>query len=509
MGRRIAVTLVLLLSCMAVLAVEATFHLLGGAWAGVLGLGMLLVGIALGWSLYQALSLQLSAITVGAKRLAAGDLTESFDSVGSRDFGELSLALEQINRRMFGIIAGIRAGTASIASTSGLMTSDNAALSARTDAQAASLEETASAMEELATTVHQNANNAAQANAVATATHASAVRGSGVVQQVVQNMASIKTGSAQVADIISVIDGIAFQTNILALNAAVEAARAGDEGRGFAVVAGEVRALAQRSAVAARDIKALITRSVEQVDAGSVLVADAGRAMDEIVANVGQVARLMADIATASSQQSAGIEEINRSVVHIDGMTQQNGGLVQELTRTAEGLREEAEQLTEVAAAFRLGAREFGSAQEATAMVQAAVEYARTAGAAALVDEVRKLARGRFVDRDLYLSIYRTDGRVAAHGASRRFWDIDWTQFKDADGRLFLRDMVATASTNGSGWIDYKWVHPMSKQTMLKSAYFEQCGDLVIACGVFKERARSVESRVLPRAAQVPQLLAA
>jgi methyl-accepting chemotaxis protein len=485
---RVATTFGILLTGIAILTLHAILELPWGRWIGLLGLACFAIGAVQGRSLYRGANLQSSTALAAARRLAAGDLTGSGDEAGAADDG-LCAALGQVNERIFKIIAAVRAGTASIASTSGLTTSDSSALSARTDAQAASLEETASAMEQLAATVRQNADHARQGSARMAATHASALHGSQVVQDVVHNMAVIKERSAQVADIVSVIDGIAFQTNILALNAAVEAARAGDEGRGFAVVAGEVRALAHRCAAAARDIKGLIAGSVEQVDAGNALVADAGRAMNEIVANVGEVAGIMNDIASATAEQSAGIEEINKSVVHIDGMTQQNAALVQELARTAEMLREEAEQLAGVASGFRLGAREFGSAQEAVAMVRHAVEFTREAGAAALVEEVRKLGKGRFIDRDLYLSVYHLGGRVAAHGASRRFWDIPWAGFKDADGRLFLADMVAAAQAGETGWIDYKWVHPMSKESLLKSAYFERCGDLVVACGVYKQKA--------------------
>jgi methyl-accepting chemotaxis protein len=495
-------TLGLLVACILLLGVQAVFRPLGTGWAAALSLLALVLVAALAWTLRVRVSRPLASITAAAQSLAAGDLADSSQAaMHAGQLGELALALGEVKQRMFGMIAGVRARTSSIASTSALMTSDNAALSSRTDAQAASLEETASSMDQLAATVRQNAEHARQASAMVTATHDSAMRGRGVVQQVVHNMGGIKERSAQVADIISVIDGIAFQTNILALNAAVEAARAGEQGRGFAVVAGEVRTLAERAAVAAREIKTLITGSVQQVDAGSVLVADAGRAMNEIVANVEQVTRLVADIAAATTEQSAGIEEINRSVVHIDGMTQQNAALVQELARTAEGMREEAEQLTQVASAFRLGDREFGSAEEAVQLVRAAVEYARTQGPTALVADVRKLAAGQFIDRDLYLSVYHSDGRVAAHGASRRFWDIDWKPLKDADGRMFVADMVAGAFRAGSGWTDYKWVHPLSKQEMLKSAYFERCGDLVIACGVFKGGAQGMRSQ---RARQAP-----
>jgi signal transduction histidine kinase len=189
--------------------------------------------------------------------------------------------------------------------------------------------------------------------------------------------------------------------------------------------------------------------------------------------------------------------------MQIDGMTQQNAGLVEDARRTAAGLQEQAEELTEAVAGFRLGAREFGSAEEAMAMVRDAVGFVQTHGRDALVAEINKLGRGRFIDRDLYLSAYAVGGRTVAHGTNRRLWNIDWTRFKDADGRLFIVDMVATANAAGRGWTDYKWVHPVSNRTLVKSAYFEKCGDLVIACGVFKTQGEApLAQAALARGAQ-------
>jgi hypothetical protein len=341
-------------------------------------------------------------------------------------------------------------------------------------------------MEELTSTVKQNADNARQANKLVSAATASAVKGGEVVGQVVETMGSIKESSSKIVDIISVIDGIAFQTNILALNAAVEAARAGEQGRGFAVVAAEVRSLAQRSAAAAKEIKELIVDSVEKVETGGRLVDDAGKAMNEIVTNVKRVADIMSEIAAASAEQSSGIEEINRAVMQIDGMTQQNASLVEEASRTAASLLEQAVGLSQAVSIFDLGAREFGNAEEAAAMVQSAIEYMHQYGRDGFIEEVNKLNKGQFIDRDLYISIYATNGKIVGHGANRRLWNVDWGGIKDTDGKFFVSEMVNIAKSHGDGWIDYKWVHPVTKDTMVKSAYFEKCDDLVIACGFYK-----------------------
>ena len=479
-------------------------------WAGhpaALAGGFLAGGVAgagVAWALRPRRQQEVAAITAAAQRLAAGDLTGGFEANGSRELAGLSQALEELREAMFKVIARVRAGTASVASTSGILGSDNAALAERTESQASSLEETASAMEQLAATVRQNAEHAREVSAMMGRTKDSAARGSTVVSELVGGMAAIKDRSSRVAEIISVIDGIAFQTNILALNAAVEAARAGEEGRGFAVVAGEVRALAQRVAAASREVRTLITDSVQQVEAGSRLAGDAGQAMDEILASVTRVSGLTSEIAAATAEQSVGIEEINRAVLQIDGSTQQNAALVQDIARTAAGLQEEAEQLTAAVGGFVLGEREFGNADEAAAMVRAAVAFLQAHGRDALVGEVNKLLAGRFIDRDLYLSVYSLDGVVAAHGTNRRLWNIDWTKFKDADGRLFIADLMAVARRSGHGWIDYKWVHPVTKQVLVKTAYFELCGDVVIACGFYKPGSASAIPRSAP--ARLPRL---
>jgi methyl-accepting chemotaxis protein len=453
----------------------------------VVGLGLLalLASIALSWWVYRGISAPLHEANLIAKRMAAGDLSEPFEANAQGELGELQLALQEMSERMFKIVADVRNGTTAVASTSGMIATDNNALSGRTESQASSLEETASSMEELTSTVKQNADNAKQANKLVATAADSAVKGGQVVGQVVTTMASIKDSSRKIVDIISVIDAIAFQTNILALNAAVEAARAGEQGRGFAVVAAEVRTLAQRSAAAAKEIKELINDSVQKVDTGSHLVDDAGVAMDEIVASVKRVASLMSEIAAASSEQSAGIEEINQAVMQIDGMTQQNAALVEEASRTAAGLLDQAATLSQTVSIFNLGAREFGNADEAVEMVHRARAYMEQYGRDAIVEEVNKLGKSQFIDRDLYITVYGLNNLCLAHGTNRRLIGINWTQFKDPEGKLFCSEMAQIAKTAGSGWVDYKWNHPLTKELMGKMAYFERVDDVFLACGFF------------------------
>jgi methyl-accepting chemotaxis protein len=288
-----------------------------------------------------------------ATRIASGDLTVQM-FVQPDDQSSVMAAMKNMQESLSQIVTQIRLGTDTIASGSSQIASGNMDLSARTEQQAGSLEETASSMEELTATVRQNAENAHQANALACSASEVAVQGGQVVSQVVDTMGSINESARKIADIISVIDGIAFQTNILALNAAVEAARAGEQGRGFAVVAAEVRTLAQRSAAAAREIKGLIEDSVQKVESGSRLVDDAGRTMQDIVASIQRVTSIMGEIATASHEQTAGISQVNLAINEMDQSTQQNAALVEESAAAAQSMQAQAQKLAHLVGTFTL-----------------------------------------------------------------------------------------------------------------------------------------------------------
>ncbi len=291
-----------------------------------------------------------------ARKVASGNLTSQIDVRGRDETGELLQALSEMNESLKGIVGRVREGTESIASASSEIASGNLDLSVRTEAQAASLEQTLSAMKTLTDAVQQNAQNAQQANQLAQAASSVAAEGGAVVAQVVTTMGSIDASSKKIVDIISVIDGIAFQTNILALNAAVEAARAGEQGRGFAVVAGEVRSLAGRSAEAAKEIKRLIGDSVEKVAQGSELVAKAGSTMQGVVASVQRMTDIMGEITHASTEQSAGIERVTHTIHDMDKSTQQNAALVEQAAAAADSLRTQAQGLEEVVSLFQLEA---------------------------------------------------------------------------------------------------------------------------------------------------------
>ncbi|GLC93139.1 methyl-accepting chemotaxis protein [Cupriavidus sp. TA19] len=289
-----------------------------------------------------------------ALRLGAGDLTTRYEHRSDDEIGALAQAMQTMQRSLLSVVHEIQEGMASISTATHQVAAGNNDLSQRTEQQAASLEQTASSMEELTSTVRQNADNARQASGLAANASETALRGGEVVGRVVMTMDEINDASKKIVDIIGVIEGIAFQTNILALNAAVEAARAGEQGRGFAVVAGEVRSLAQRSANAAKEIKGLIGDTVERVDNGSALVGQAGKTMDEIVQAVKSVTDIMGEITAASAEQSAGIEQVNRAVAQMDEGTQQNAALVEQAAAAAGSLEEQALRLRDAVATFRV-----------------------------------------------------------------------------------------------------------------------------------------------------------
>ncbi|MHB1334072.1 MAG: methyl-accepting chemotaxis protein [Sulfuriferula sp.] len=303
---------------------------------------------------YRVVVIPLDRARQQLDRMSAGDLTGRIESKGVVELAKLMESLHTLQVNTKEIVNQIREATDRVNTGASEIATGNADLSGRTESQASSLEETASSMEELTSTVKQNAEHARHANQLVVSTADIALKGGEIVEQVVTTMASIKASSRKISDIIGVIDGIAFQTNILALNAAVEAARAGEQGRGFAVVAAEVRNLAQRSAGAAKEIKTLIGDSVEKVDAGSKLVDQAGEAMGDIVTSVELVTDIMSGIATASQQQSAGIEQVNQAVGQMDEMTQQNAALVEQATAAAESLQDQAVMLAQLVGAFKL-----------------------------------------------------------------------------------------------------------------------------------------------------------
>jgi len=338
----------------------------------VIVLGLLVTG-ALAWQLYSIIKNSLESIRSTLVNVSQSlDLTQKIPVQRMDEIGHTAVAFNKLLEQIAGVIDTVRAATSAVGTASQQIASGTGDLSNRTSSQAASLEETAASMEQLTSTVGQNADNARQANQLARSASDVAAQGGNVVEQVVVTMGSINESSRKIVDIISVIDGIAFQTNILALNAAVEAARAGEQGRGFAVVATEVRNLAQRSAAAAKEIKALIDDSVEKVGSGTKLVEQAGSTMNEVVSSIKQVTDIVGEISAATQEQNDGIAQVHRSITQMDETTQQNSALVEQTAAAAQTLRDQADALERVVSAFTIGAPQVGYTPPARPAVRSA-----------------------------------------------------------------------------------------------------------------------------------------
>lgn len=324
-------------------------------WVGAICLAVVLIGMALAGMIVRSITRPLDRAVHLADTIASGDLTVDVHDDRKDELGHLLRSLNEMTEKLRAVVGQVRSGVESVSAAAGQIATGNQDLSSRTEQTAANLEETAASLEELTATVTQSTDTSRQANQLASTAVQAAERGGAVVQQVVQSMEQINSSSRKISDIIGVIDGIAFQTNILALNAAVEAARAGEQGRGFAVVAGEVRSLAGRSAEAAKEIKALITASVHNVDIGTGQVAQAGESMQEIVASVRRVTDLIGELSAAANEQHDGFAQVNQAVSNLDQMTQQNAALVEESSAAALSMNEQAQRLAEVVAVFNVG----------------------------------------------------------------------------------------------------------------------------------------------------------
>jgi methyl-accepting chemotaxis protein len=423
------------------------------------------------------------------ERVASGDLSAR-DGAAEADRGALGHGLGQMKRNLVEIVQQARDSADNIRRAANEIALGNANLSQRTEEQATTLEETSASMEELAATVKQSAENCRGARAAADEVSRITGEAAERMRKLASTMAQIEGGSRRVADITGLIEGIAFQTNILALNAAVEAARAGEQGRGFAVVAAEVRALAQRSADAAKEIKSLIASSAGSVEQGARLASDAGDTMDAVLAGVQRVNGLIGDIALASSEQSSGVEEIKRAVVQIEQVTQQNAALVSEATAAAQSFEQEAGRLVRVVGAFKIDHVE--DRDEAVALVKRAIAHLEDHG----LEQARRdfeNPQGGFMHREFYVFGNDVSGVQLFNARSRDSTGKNTITKQDARGHEFVRAYIDLARTHGNGWHDYHHVNPVTKNVELKSAYVELVGDVVIGCGIYKEeRANSL-----------------
>ena len=451
------------------------------AWAAFLVPAYLLGALIL-WG-----QLGMARVNRTFERIALGDLSlrverraaEGADAQGMwQSIGTMSANLAEIVKQ-------VNASADAIARGAREMAEGYSSLSQRTEEQASTLEETASGTEQLTATVQQNADACRQADLLAKEAHRVTAACAESMSRLIGTMDRIEAGSRKVADIIGVIEGIAFQTNILALNAAVEAARAGDQGRGFAVVAAEVRSLAQRSAEAAKQIKLLIGESVAGVEEGAALVEEAAGGISSAGGAVDKVAEMIGGIARASAEQSTGVAEINRAIVQLEDVTQQNAALVEQTGAAAHAFEEEAQRLMDAVGVFKLDQAD--ARERAMGLVRKGIAHLRARGEAAYADFQKQ--GGGFYQGDLYLVVLGMDGRLLCNSARPHERGEMHADRKDYNGKPFMREILQIARERGRGWVDYQMAHPVTHKPMPKSTYLERTGDMIVQCGIYRSEA--------------------
>jgi methyl-accepting chemotaxis protein len=438
-------------------------------------------GLALAVSLHRHLARSLSPLQASARAMKDGDLSGHIALKGGGEFGAIATSLDDMNANLSALVADIRSEATFVSQASESLASGTGELAQRTERQAASLEQTSASVQELSGSVKQNAVDARAVEQLASRVHQMAESGGTRMREAVESMQAIRASSQRVHDIIGVIDGIAFQTNILALNAAVEAARAGENGRGFAVVAAEVRTLALRSSGAAQEIKSLIATSSEQVASGASRIDEVGTLLANVVSGIGEVAGNVRAITSAAEQQSNSLSQMSEAIRDLDDITQENAAMVEQTSSASSGLGERAHKLARTVSAFRLRQ---GTADEAHALVTRAVALYKRRGAACL-PEITDPASG-FADRDMY--VFAWDRSLVYHAFAGKPHNVRKTaaQILNTDVTQLTHDVWAVGA-RGGGWVDYDFLNPATGQLAPKTSFVVPVSDdLVLGCGIYK-----------------------
>jgi methyl-accepting chemotaxis protein len=432
-------------------------------------------------ALWMSLSQDMAAVEQSMRKTTQGDLTVRASLQGHDEMGDMARSLDEMVYKLSAMVADIRSNAALVAHAGQSLAQGNRALADRTEQQAANLEETAASVEQLSSTVQNNAQTALGADHKAAQMRQAADSGAQALARAVQSVEAIQQGARRMSEIIGVIDGIAFQTNILALNAAVEAARAGEQGRGFAVVASEVRMLAQRSSEAAREIRDLIQTSVGQVESSAGLIRSAGDGISAMAGGIHSVAASMSEIAQSSNEQSTGLKEISGAVQQLDQITQDNAQVVGLAVQHAEALEHRASTLNQAVAAFRL---QQGTAQEAVALVQKAAALHRSSPRELFLGKITDKASG-FHDRDMYVFVLDPSGRYLAFGGNPAKVGTRVQDIPGIAGDKLVHDIVAQAQ-QGPGWVEYDITNPATGVVQTKMSFVSQMDDWYVGCGVYK-----------------------
>ena len=445
------------------------------------GVGLTLL-VYFSGALYRSVAQDLGQLIVATEKMVAGDLRLNPAVNRSQDeLGSLSIAMGQLSRTLSGMVANVRSNAAFVAHSGKSLAIGNRDLSDRTEQQAASLEQTAASVAQLSSTVHANASNASHANTQAAEVRQVANGGAAIMVEAIESVGAVQGSAKRMDEIVSVIDGLAFQTNILALNAAVEAARAGESGRGFAVVASEVRSLAKRSAESAKEIRLLIGVSSSHISDCVQKIRAAGSTIEQVVAGIRDVAANMSQIAVSSTEQSTGLREITSAVRQLDEITQRNAGMVTRAVTQAINLEGRASTLVQSVASFRL---QQGSAEEAVELVERAMAHRNQASKEAFLRDLSNPAKG-FHDRDMYVFALDRAGCYLAFGGNPAKVGTRVQDIAGIDGNQLLQSIIDQASQE-PGWVEYDITNPTTGKVQTKMSFVEQLDDWFVGCGVYK-----------------------